>query len=254
MSLRSRLVAKEKLYLERQKRFNCAIHATNNILQESAFDQLRFDAICDELPQFGRWTSPYKSSVPYVGYYDASVVVTALMERGLELQQHDSRKPFDGSKLASDKFYGLIFNVRSRSKAAFVLRLFRLAQGRHWLCVVPVKSGPSSMTNSLATDTVQDAAESVLPEATSVATEASSQLVEARDTDRAMDLQPVEATTACAATPHDDDGWKAMQFAWLDSVRSKPTILTGLELVERVNELLRNDGSVYMASPVTPVA
>jgi hypothetical protein len=68
-----------------------------------------------------------------------------------------------------------------------------------------------------------------------------------------MDLQPVEADIppVSLGTTVDSDAWKTMQFAWLDSVRSKPAILSGLELADRVNELLSNDASVYLASPAT---
>eukprot|EP00730_Choanoeca_flexa_P017803 TRINITY_DN8609_c1_g1_i3.p1 TRINITY_DN8609_c1_g1~~TRINITY_DN8609_c1_g1_i3.p1 ORF type:complete len:259 (+),score=40.41 TRINITY_DN8609_c1_g1_i3:191-967(+) len=246
MSLRDRLVLKERLFLERQKRFNCAIHATNNLLQEAAYDQASFDAICEDLPQFGRWSSPYKSSVPYMGYYDASVVVTALYQRGLELQQHDARHAFPTSCLLAQDFYGLVLNIRSKSKAAFMLRLFRLAQGRHWLCVVPLRTPDATAVGTsaspIATETHMEATASATAFVESP--EAAADDAELDDND----LQPVQSHAA-ASEKLDDDGWKCMQFAWLDSVRSKPTIICGEELLERLRELMANDGSVYVARP-----
>ncbi|EDQ92228.1 uncharacterized protein MONBRDRAFT_31347 [Monosiga brevicollis MX1] len=119
-----RRLAPDGLYLERQKRMCCAIHATNNLLQTPTYDMSSFDDLIAQLPQFGgRWASPYKSAVSYLGHFSAS-------------------------ELHVPNFYGLMLNLKSRSRAASVLRMFRLAQGRHWLAVVPLQHPASTASTA----------------------------------------------------------------------------------------------------------
>lgn len=64
-------------------------------------------------PSLGALFNPYKSSVPLLGYYDASVVVCALMSEGIETQQHDARKPLTAADLADLGAFGIVVNIRS---------------------------------------------------------------------------------------------------------------------------------------------
>ena len=134
-----------------------------------------------------------------------------------------------------------------------MLRLFRVAPGRHWVCAVPLKSGPISVSPTTMAAAEMEPDLELAPElhaeaASSAAAETSAQ---AEPEPGAMDLQPVVAASASMAVV-DGNAWKTMRFAWLDSVRSKPSILSGIELADRVNELLANDASVYLASPAVP--
>lgn len=79
------------LYHERQRLMQCGLHAVNNLLQIHAYDPADFDRIARQLPAFGTFFNPYKSAVPYLGNFDATVVLTALHESGWDVAQHDRR-------------------------------------------------------------------------------------------------------------------------------------------------------------------
>ncbi len=83
----------EPLFFERQRLMHCGLHATNNLLQRHAFDRAAFDEIARSLPDLGTFFNAYRSSVPFLGNFDASVIVVALQREGFEVSQHDRRKP-----------------------------------------------------------------------------------------------------------------------------------------------------------------
>lgn len=70
---------------------HCGVHACNNLLQEAVFSAADFDAIAAGLPGADAgWFNPYRTR--WLGNFDASVLMVALAERGIELRQHDRRK------------------------------------------------------------------------------------------------------------------------------------------------------------------
>ncbi len=58
---------------------HCGIHAVNNLVQFSCHSSATFEEIIQSLPVLdSSWFSPYRSSIPKLGNYDASVVITAI--------------------------------------------------------------------------------------------------------------------------------------------------------------------------------
>lgn len=107
---------------------NCGVHAVNNILQERAFRSADFDRIIDEeLKPLNRKIS-YKSWFPFFGDYDASVLMIALRQRGIDLSFHDRRDRISIDsfrEIFGDNFCGLMVNLPAR---------FSIGSG-HWICV-----------------------------------------------------------------------------------------------------------------------
>eukprot|EP00051_Salpingoeca_urceolata_P013746 m.174032 g.174032 ORF g.174032 m.174032 type:complete len:242 (-) comp17883_c0_seq2:9-734(-) len=123
-----------EVYLERQRRLHCAVHACNNLLQCRHFTSRDFDHIADTLPAISGWLSPYKSSIPGLGNYDASVVVAALLTADVEVQQFDRRKGASAIPFSEDSLAGLLVNVPSVRTLSSLLRACHLIDCRHWLC------------------------------------------------------------------------------------------------------------------------
>jgi len=86
-------------YHERQRLRRCGLHAVNNLLQRRAYTAADFDRLASEIPRgvgdsglLSAWVPQYRSALPGIGNYDASVLLVALARQGLECQQHDARK------------------------------------------------------------------------------------------------------------------------------------------------------------------
>lgn len=97
--------APDALFLERQTwRMNCGVHAVNNFLQDRVFDNKTFDEIISsEVPHACCLTAQlkplhphgrFKSRVPLLGNYDASVLVLAMVKCGVRAEHHDPRKEY----------------------------------------------------------------------------------------------------------------------------------------------------------------
>ncbi|EGD79714.1 hypothetical protein PTSG_13269 [Salpingoeca rosetta] len=124
------------LYFETQRRQQCALHATNNFLQRKAYTRAGFDRICKTvLPAIrGSFFNPYKSPIPGIGNYDASVIVAALNEQGFDMEQHDLRKPLGGDACAWP-VVGAIVNMPETGIGSRLARWSGVGDGRHFFCL-----------------------------------------------------------------------------------------------------------------------
>eukprot|EP00002_Diphylleia_rotans_P036299 TRINITY_DN7984_c0_g1_i1.p1 TRINITY_DN7984_c0_g1~~TRINITY_DN7984_c0_g1_i1.p1 ORF type:complete len:185 (+),score=41.34 TRINITY_DN7984_c0_g1_i1:111-665(+) len=119
-------------YHEQQSWMLCALHATNNLLQERRFTKQNFDAIADELAQLSTAGSfyvfhPHRSTLK-VGDYDANVIAYALNQDGFEMNWVDSRKDLDS--VDWDSAFGIMVNKLTSSWMK--LGLF---SDRHWFSI-----------------------------------------------------------------------------------------------------------------------
>lgn len=81
-----------RIYHERQSKQLCALHALNNLFQDStAFRQQDLDAICKELAPDSRIFNPHRS-VLGLGCYDVNVIISALSKKGFDVIWFDKRK------------------------------------------------------------------------------------------------------------------------------------------------------------------
>ncbi|XP_021933179.1 josephin-2 isoform X2 [Zootermopsis nevadensis] len=107
----------------------CALHALNNLFQESdAFSKTQLDAICYSLSP-NMWINPHKSLLG-LGNYDINVIMAALQQKGYEAIWFDKRK--DPKCLNLDNILGFILNIPSDCKLGFVLLPLRR---RHWVAI-----------------------------------------------------------------------------------------------------------------------
>lgn len=87
----------DSIYLEKQRRLLCALHALNNLLQDAqAFSKSDLDAICETLSPAGspgrrRVGNPHRSLLG-LGNYDVNVLIYALQQKGLTAIWFDKRK------------------------------------------------------------------------------------------------------------------------------------------------------------------
>ena len=132
------------------------------------------------------------------------------------MHQHDSRHAFPAEELVKNDFYGLMVNVKSNSKSAWMLRLFKVAEGRHWFSIIPLVSVTARLALS---ESLQEEGQSTEP----TAPNESSDVTE-------LSLEEVD-------------------FALLDSLKPQPVIMTGRELLERLQQLLHEGGYIYIAKP-----
>lgn len=115
----------------------CGLHACNNLLQCGAFTEASFEAVIAELPHIeGSFFHPYRSVIPHLGNYDASVVILALSKYNIELRQHDRRRPLASLALDDQNLVGLLINHRSRGILARTARMLCLANPRHWIAIL----------------------------------------------------------------------------------------------------------------------
>ncbi|KII66549.1 Josephin-2 [Thelohanellus kitauei] len=71
---------KPQIYHEKQSKYNCAIHALNNIFQRKEFDMEEIEKLADILKR----EHNIISKIPMVGYYDINLIEYALKTRGCE--------------------------------------------------------------------------------------------------------------------------------------------------------------------------
>lgn len=100
----------EPIYHEKQRGALCALHALNNLFQESGcFTVTELDEICFQLcPSY--WFNPHRSLIGG-GNYDINVIMLALACRGLDTIWFDKR--LLPENLVFDKIMGFIMNVPS---------------------------------------------------------------------------------------------------------------------------------------------
>ncbi|KAG5179560.1 hypothetical protein JKP88DRAFT_326743 [Tribonema minus] len=85
------------------------------------------------------WVNPFKSAVPFLGYYDLSVLVEALQTRGVRVSAHVAWNPAHPDLCAQEltevdleHCVGLIINCRDPSM---------VWRPRHWLAVARIADG-----------------------------------------------------------------------------------------------------------------
>jgi josephin len=128
-------------YFEKQKLAHCAIHAVNNLLQDSIASTMLFDKIASDLesksvsdgitPARFLWLGPAHRT-PVLGYYDVNVLTEFLQSStcACSVDWFDQRK--DLNALVTDvdwnakSFLGIILNVRRRTF---------LIKSTHWFCI-----------------------------------------------------------------------------------------------------------------------
>lgn len=80
------------IYHERQSKQLCALHALNNLFQDSqAFKKHDLDTICKELAPNSRIFNPHRSTLG-LGCYDVNVIIAALSKKGFDVVWFDKRK------------------------------------------------------------------------------------------------------------------------------------------------------------------
>jgi hypothetical protein len=148
----------EPLYHEKQWLGHCAVHALNNLFQEQLVD---YDEMCGYAQALHANNSerclalsvnPYKSCIPYMGYFDISVIIKALdsKQKGKISEHITMATDVDALELSSGETgaagaagsgaaagrgvrSGFIVNVRQGS--------FLCPSGRHWFGVLQQEGG-----------------------------------------------------------------------------------------------------------------
>lgn len=106
----------KRIYHERQWKQLCALHALNNLFQDSrAFTKQDLDVICKELAPT-RFINPHRSMLG-LGCYDVNVIIAALAKRGFDVVWYDKRK--DPNSLDLDIITGFILNVPNTPSGGF---------------------------------------------------------------------------------------------------------------------------------------
>lgn len=83
-------MAEQEIYHEKQSRMLCAVHALNNVFQEStAFSKSDFDVICYKLSP-DTYINPHRNPVG-LGNYDVNVLMTAVGSKGFDTVWFDKR-------------------------------------------------------------------------------------------------------------------------------------------------------------------
>ncbi|OAD58185.1 Josephin-2 [Eufriesea mexicana] len=116
------------IYHERQVKELCALHALNNLFQETVFNKQELDQICYSLSP-DVWINPHKSLLG-LGNYDINVIMAALQRREREAIWFDKRR--DLKYLCLDNIEGFILNVTTEYKLGFILLPLKR---RHWIAL-----------------------------------------------------------------------------------------------------------------------
>lgn len=133
------------IYHERQVKELCALHALNNLFQESnTFTKSELDAICHSLSP-NVWINPHKSFLG-LGNYDINVIMAALQRKNYEALWYDKRK--DPKCLNLMNIFGFILNVPSDYKLGFVLLPLRR---RHWITIRQIHGDYYNLDSKLET-------------------------------------------------------------------------------------------------------
>lgn len=67
-----------KIYHEKQKNYDCAIHTLNNLFQRMEFEESEIQEFVETLKR----DFNVKAMIPYLGYYDINLIEYALHQRG----------------------------------------------------------------------------------------------------------------------------------------------------------------------------
>ncbi|XP_015338186.1 josephin-1 isoform X1 [Marmota marmota marmota] len=122
--------APPQIYHEKQRRELCALHALNNVFQDSnAFTRETLQEIFQRLSP-NTMVTPHKKSMLGNGNYDVNVIMAALQTKGYEAVWWDKRR--DVGVIALTNVMGFIMNLPS-SLCWGPLKLPLKRQ--HWICV-----------------------------------------------------------------------------------------------------------------------
>lgn len=117
------------VYHEKQVKELCALHALNNLFQNSSsFTKQQLDSICYSLSP-NNFVNPHKSILG-LGNYDINVIMAALQQKGFETVWFDKRK--DPSCLDLSEIEGFILNIPTEYRLGFLrLPIHR----KHWITI-----------------------------------------------------------------------------------------------------------------------
>ncbi|XP_074649250.1 josephin-1-like [Tubulanus polymorphus] len=117
------------IYHEKQSKEMCALHALNNLYQDSkAFSKKQLDSICYSLSP-ASMINPHKSMFGF-GNYDVNVLMSAVQLKDSEAIWFDKRK--DVSCLCLKNIHGFILNIPTEYKwGIFTFPIHR----KHWIAL-----------------------------------------------------------------------------------------------------------------------
>lgn len=120
-----------EIYHEKQLLGRCGLHCVNNIFQEKILTYEKMIDITTELyiddGNNGVFSlfNPYKSIIPYVGYFDINVIIKALSIKKLSISDHIIRiVDLDDYNFESETIIGIIINNNNK--------YFKLISTNHW--------------------------------------------------------------------------------------------------------------------------
>ncbi|GAB6022886.1 Josephin-1 [Chamberlinius hualienensis] len=117
------------VYHEKQVKELCALHALNNLFQDSkAFSKCQLDNICLRLSP-DRFINPHRSILGF-GNYDINVIMAALQNKNYETVWFDKRK--DPLCLNLPVIMGFILNIPSEYKFGVIQLPIKR---KHWIAI-----------------------------------------------------------------------------------------------------------------------
>ncbi len=132
------------LFHETQVLGHCGVHAINNLCQQHCIDSTAMDTIALEFYQRdledGILTifsfNPYKSIIPYLGFYDIAVVKEGLKQKHIKIEYHFARLNEEETKefiniLQNNHLFGLLINEED---------ILCGMSSRHWIGILKKKN------------------------------------------------------------------------------------------------------------------
>lgn len=128
-----------EFYHEKQILGHCAIHSLNNLFQSRWISYDDLVHIAQELHQADQSAglasicsfNPYRSQIPFHGYFDISCIVKALSYKDCELTEHIlTTKDVISLDISSSQIIGLIINEKNPS---FFCNFW---ESRHWYSIL----------------------------------------------------------------------------------------------------------------------
>ncbi|OTF76589.1 josephin-1-like protein [Euroglyphus maynei] len=122
------------IYHEKQSRQLCALHALNNLFQNSnAFTKNELDSIAETLsPSSLILFNPHKSKFGF-GNYDVNVILMALQNKDYEAVWFNRKK--DPKRLNLNVIFGFILNIPNDCDFWKNALTFFTSSRRHWIAV-----------------------------------------------------------------------------------------------------------------------
>ncbi|KAH7643765.1 josephin domain containing [Dermatophagoides farinae] len=129
-----KMTNKVNIYHEKQSRQLCALHALNNLFQNSnAFTKNDLDSIAETLsPSSLILFNPHKSTFGF-GNYDVNVILMALQNKNYEAVWFNKKK--DPKQLNLNVIFGFILNIPNDCDFWKNALTFFTSSRRHWIAV-----------------------------------------------------------------------------------------------------------------------